>query len=173
MEGSMRFRVAAVAFVALAGCKREAPSTPVVHPPATGSAAPATATPPPALSSPPAATAAPAAAPAVTVTSATLGTAINPDKRVNAATDTFRPGDTLYLSIETSGAGAADLTARWTYSTGGQVTLVHEETQKVTATGPAVTEFHVQKPDGWPTGDYQVVVLVNNDVGVSKRFTVR
>ncbi|HET7401497.1 MAG TPA: hypothetical protein VFJ62_06935 [Usitatibacter sp.] len=107
------------------------------------------------------------------MTSATLGTAINPDKRVNAATDTFRPGDTLYLSIETSGAGAADLTARWTYSTGGQVTLVHEETQKVTATGPAVTEFHVQKPDGWPAGDYQVVVLVNNDVGVSKRFTVR
>jgi hypothetical protein len=102
-----------------------------------------------------------------------LGSAINADKRVTAATDTFRPGDTLYLAIETSGAGAADLTARWTYSSGGQVTLVHEETQKVTATGPAVTEFHVQKPDGWPPGDYQVVVLVNNDVGVSKRFTVR
>lgn len=170
MEGWMRFGVAAVAFAALGGCKRETPSTPVAPAPATTATAPQ---PAPATPSAAPATAAPAATPAVTVTSATLGSAINADKRVTAATDTFRPGDTLFLAIETSGAGAADLTARWTYSSGGQVTLVHEETQKVTATGPAVTEFHVQKPDGWPPGDYQVVVLVNNDVGVSKRFTVR
>ena len=169
------FTLAAMTLAALAGCKREVPNAPAPGPVTNGSAsapapqAPATPAPPPAASS-----TAPAAAPAaITVTSATLGSAVNADKRVTAASDTFRPGDTIYLAVETSGAGAADLTARWTYSAGGQVTRVHEETQKVAATGPAVTEFHVRKPDGWPPGDYQVVVLVGNEVAVTKKFSVK
>jgi hypothetical protein len=173
MEAWRRFAAAAMTLAALGGCKREAPATaPAPGPVSSGSASAPASQPSPAPASQTAATAAPQASPAVTVTSATLGSALNADKRVTAAADTFKPDDTIYLAVETSGSGAADLTARWTFSADGQVTRVHEETQKVTANGPAVTEFHVRKPDGWPVGDYQVVVLANNDVAVTKRFSV-
>jgi hypothetical protein len=77
------------------------------------------------------------------------------------------------VTVETSGSGAADLTARWTFFAEGQVTHVNEETQKVPPGGPAVTEFHIRKPDGWPRGDYQVVILVNNDVAATRKFSVK
>jgi hypothetical protein len=77
------------------------------------------------------------------------------------------------VSVETSGTSGSNLTARWTYEAGGQVTRVNEETQKVPPGGPAVTEFHIRKPDGWPAGDYQVVVLVNDEVSVTKKFSVK
>lgn len=110
---------------------------------------------------------------AVAMTSATLGRALNADKRLTAATDTFRPEDTIFLSVETSGAAGANLTARWTYVTGTEATRVNEETQKVAPGGPAVTEFHVRKPDGWPRGDYQVAVLVNDEPAATKKFSVK
>ena len=155
---------------ALAACgKREVPVATPAQPPATPTAEP----PKPASATPPAV--APAATPveAVAITAATLGRAINGDKRVTAATDTFAPADTIFLSVETSGAGGADLTARWTYAKGNEATRVNEETQKVAPGGPAVTEFHIRKPDGWPPGDYQVVVLVNDEPSVTKKFTVK
>jgi K+-transporting ATPase c subunit len=174
MDDWKRFAAAVMTLAALGGCKREAPPSAPAPGPVTGGAETAPAKP---AAAPPAtapSAAAPASAPAaVTVTSATLGSAVNADKRVTAATDTFKPADTIFLAVETSGSGAADLTARWTYSAEGQVTRVHEETQKVSATGPAVTEFHVRKPDGWPLGDYQVVVLVDNDVAATKKFSVK
>jgi hypothetical protein len=162
----------------LAACKREEPVAP--KPGQAPSVAPSPApqpTPAPQApqTAPPAATANAPITPVETVaiTSATLGNAISADKRVTAATDTFRPADTIFIAVETSGAAGANLTARWTYSANGQVTRVNEETQKVPPGGPAVTEFHVRKPDGWPRGDYQVVILVNDEASVTKKFSVK
>jgi hypothetical protein len=125
---------------ALAGCSRPATSTP-----------PATQT-------------------ALTVADIRLGRTIAADKTVAEATDSFRPGDTIYLSVRTEGTSAsATLQARWTYEDGQ---AVNESTQSIAPSGPAVTEFHVSKPDGWPVGSYKVEVLLNGASAGRKEFKV-
>lgn len=149
-------RLLVIAFLAfgLAACKKDPPPAP------------------PPSSSPAPAPAAPAAA-RVSVTTATLGNAIGGDKRVSRATDAFAKNDTIYVAVETSGSGTATLKARWTYASGGKQVSVKEETQTIQATGPAVSEFHISKPDGWPAGDYQVEIVVNDQVVQTKKFTVK
>jgi hypothetical protein len=116
---------------------------------------------------------APAPEPAgVTAGSITLGKAVGPDKKVTAPTETFAKGDTIYASVDTSGAGTATLKAQWTYVKGAETTPVNDESQTIMPTGPATTEFHVQKPGGWPAGDYRVEVFLDGkSVGV-KEFKV-
>ncbi|HEX6644730.1 MAG TPA: hypothetical protein VF037_08630, partial [Gemmatimonadales bacterium] len=61
------------------------------------------------------------AAPAnnVEVNEVRLGSAIGADKRVTNETDDFRPTETIYASIATSGmAPNSNLVARWTYQDG-------------------------------------------------------
>ncbi len=120
-------------------------------------------------SEPPAPTPAPVTAPATTVPApvsvvgATLGNAIGPDKRVSASSDTFAAKDTIYASVETSGTGHAKLRALWTFVKGEKTAKVDETTIELDATGPAVNEFHVSKPSGWPKGDYRVEIFLNDD----------
>lgn len=118
--------------------------------------------------------AAPAPAPAgVAVSSLTAGSAIGPDKKVTVAKETFARTDTIYVSVDTTGSGTADLAAKWTYRKGDQVAVVNEESMTVNATGPATHEFHVSKLDGWPAGEYQVEVMLNGQSVGSKKLTVR
>jgi hypothetical protein len=113
----------------------------------------------------------PAPAAGVKVKEITLGRSLNADKTVADKTDSFRPADTIYASIQTEGsAPSATLTARWTYGAGQQVS---ESTQTIAPTGASVTEFHVSKPDGWPTGDYKVEVLLNGASAGSRDFEVK
>ncbi len=136
------FRAVSVLFVAcaLAGCSRSQISPP-----------PATAT-------------------AFKVVGIALGRAIAADKTVADATASFRPADTVYVSVRTEGgAASARLSARWTYEDGQ---LVGDSTQTVAASGPAVTEFHVSKPDGWPTGSYMVEVSLDGAPAGHKKFRV-
>jgi len=116
---------------------------------------------------------APAPAPAgISVGAISLGKAVGPDKRVSAPVETFAKGDTIYASVETTGAGTATLKAKWTYRKGDQTTTVEDQSQPITPTGPATTEFHISKPTGWPAGQYQVEVFLDDkSVGV-KPFTV-
>lgn len=119
---------------------------------------------------PPAASPAPAAG--VTVARLTVGNAVGPDKKVQGAAATIAPRDTIYVSIDTTGAGETTLKSRWTYLKDGKSQLVNEDTQKVRTNGPATHEFHISKPDGWPKGDYQVEVFVNDASAATRRFTV-
>jgi hypothetical protein len=100
----------------------------------------------------------------VTVVGVILGRGVGADKKVVSPSDTFGPNDTIYAAVDTQGAtAAASLSARWTYQDGQTVS---EETQPIAPTGPATTEFHVSKPDGWPAGSYKVEILLD---GVSVR----
>ena len=109
----------------------------------------------------------------VTVGSVTLGNAIGANKKVAQASDSFGKKDTIYASIDTAGAGTATLKAKWTYRKGGQESLVKEDTQTIAPTGPATSEFHISKPDGWPVGDYQVEIFVGDKPAHTKSFTVK
>ncbi|MFL5386659.1 MAG: hypothetical protein ACJ8GN_29515 [Longimicrobiaceae bacterium] len=117
----------------------------------------------------PAPPAAPASAP-MAVTTVNLGKSLGADKRVTSETTTFGPRDTIYASVATSGNTGGTLAARWTFQDGQ---VVDETSQTVGATGPAVTEFHVSKPSGWPTGNYKVEVMLNGAPAQSKEFRVQ
>ena len=120
----------------------------------------------------PPATVAPAPAP-VAVATITVGKAIGADRKVSAPVDAFAKGDTIYASIDTSGSGNATLKAKWTYEKAGKTALVKEDSQALAATGPATSEFHIAKPDGWPAGDYVVEIFLDDKPAGTKKFAVK
>lgn len=106
----------------------------------------------------------------VKVTDVDLGRSIGPDKSIAEKTDSFRPSDTFYVSVRTEGsANNATLKARWLFQNSQ---LVNEAEQTIVPHGSAVTEFHVSKPDPWPSGDYKVEVSINGSAPVTKTFKV-
>ena len=121
---------------------------------------------------PPAGTPPPTTAPAVAVSSIDVGRTLNADKTIGDKTGTFKPTDTIYVSVATNGASSgANLIARFTYGSDGQ--LVKEESRQIAPTGAATTEFHIAKPDGWPEGEYKVEVSLNGAPSGTKSFEVK
>lgn len=110
-----------------------------------------------------AATAAPAPAPAPTVTVIETGKSVGANMRVTETTTTFGANDTIYLAVVTDNAPAtATLTAKWTYQDGQVVDSTTQTIAPATAGGmTSVTQFHITKPGGWPTGTYTVEVLLD------------
>lgn len=157
MKSTLRhFALAAATAVALAACGKKEPPPPPPPPPA------------------PAPAPMPAPAPVgVTLSAVTLGKAVGADKKVTAAAEAFAKGDTIHASIDTTGAGSATLVAKWTFTKDGKTVPVKEDTATITPTGPATTEFHISKPDGWPVGDYQVEVFVGDKSAGVKKFSVK
>jgi hypothetical protein len=102
-----------------------------------------------------------------------LGKALGPDKNVAAATEAFAKGDTIYAVVETTGSGQATLKALWTYHKGDKTAPVSQDSKTISASGPSATEFHVSKPDGWPLGDYQVEILLDDKSVGTKKFVVK
>ncbi len=131
--------------------------------------------PPAPAADPPAAPAAPApAAAGLGVREITLGNAIGADKAVTLPKTTFGPRDTIYASVATEGApAAATLAARWTFLGGSRPSLVDSTAQTIAPTGPAATEFHVSKPDGWPAGAYRVEIFADGRLIGTREFEVR
>ena len=106
----------------------------------------------------------------VRVSQIDMGRSLNADKTINDNTDSFKPNDAIYASIVTEGSAAtATLKARWTYQDGQ---VVNESTQTITPTGNARTEFHISKPDGWPTGKYKLEAFLNGSSAATKDFDV-
>jgi len=98
----------------------------------------------------------------VSVSSVAVGNAIGADKRVTAPSDTLGTKDTIYASVETAGTGHGKLRALWTFVKGDKTAKVDETTIEFDASGPAVNEFHISKPSGWPKGDYKLEVFLND-----------
>jgi hypothetical protein len=106
----------------------------------------------------------------VKVTEVQLGKALGADKRVTEPLTSFAPKDTIFASVVTEGsATAAELTARWTFQDGQ---LVNETKRSIAPGAKEVTEFSIQKPDGWPAGTYKVEILLDGKPADSKSFTV-
>jgi hypothetical protein len=131
----------------------------------------ATTTPPPATPAPAPETTTPPAQEPVSVVSVDLGTAVGADQKVTEPTTTFSPKDTIYAAVSTTGTAAnATLAAKWTYQDGQ---IVNDSSQTIAPTGPAVTTFHISKPDGWPAGNYKVEISLDGQPVASKDFTVK
>jgi hypothetical protein len=128
----------------------------------------------PAATAPAAAAPVPAAAapkPSFALSSIDLGKEIGADKKVTEPATVFSPADTIYASVATIGASpGVTLKARWTYEDGQ---VVNESSQTIAPAGPAVTEFHIAKASGWPTGKYQVAIDGGGAASGTKSFEVR
>jgi hypothetical protein len=113
---------------------------------------------------------APAAVP-LSVSAVTLGKQIGADKMVVQPVATFGTKDTVYASVATVGASSdALLSATWTFQTGQ---LVKADSQRIAPTGPAITEFHISKPSGWPVGKYHVAIMLNGAQAGAGDFEVK
>lgn len=152
MRSKMLFSLVVALSVAISACgkKEETPK------PASNPAPPAASTPA-----------------GVTVSTISLGSALGTGKKVAQAAESFGTKDTIYASVDTAGTGTATLKAKWTYRKNGQETIVKEDTQTIVSTGASTSEFHVSKPDGWPTGDYQVEIFAAEKPAGSRSFTVK
>jgi hypothetical protein len=93
-----------------------------------------------------------------------LGRSLNPDHSVAQHTTTFKPLDTMYVSVLTPEKGRGTIGVRWTYA--GR--LVSEPSKDVSYKGPAATEFHIQNSSGFPPGDYSVEIFLDGQ-SVGKR----
>lgn len=124
----------------------------------------------PAKAPPPAPQAAAPQAQPFKVTRVDLGNAIGPDKKVTSPSTSFKPGDTIYASILSEGTSpSTTLAVRWTFEDGQ---LVNEASQSIAPAGPAATEFHIAKPDGWPAGKYKLAVMADGKPAGGAEFVV-
>jgi hypothetical protein len=107
---------------------------------------------------------------ALSVTGVDLGRTIDANSRVTYKTDDFKPNDTIYASVATTGTSPnATLSARWTYQDGQ---VVDTTSRAIAPAGAAATEFHISKPSGFPKGNYKVEIMLNGASVQSKDFKV-
>lgn len=154
--------VAMLGTAALSGCKKHEAAPPVAPAPAPAEPAPMP-TPPPVAAT-------------ASVTAVDLGNTIGADMKVGTPASTFAPKDTIHASVATSTSDPmatvpAKLGVKWTHVDSN--TVVHEESRDVSASGADNTEFHISKPDGWPTGKYKVEVSLDGAVVQSREFEVK
>jgi hypothetical protein len=122
---------------------------------------------------PPAATPAPPAP--LAVGSIDLGKAVDAENRVAAPMTEFGGRDTIYASVNTTGAGTdATLQAKWSFvkAAGGEIP-VNESSLTISPTGPIATEFHITKASAWPKGKYKVEISLNGASAGMKEFEVK
>ena len=97
-----------------------------------------------------------------------IGRSLNQDQSIASITTTFKPSETVYVSVQTKAAGKGTIGVRWKY--GSQV--IDEPTKQVDANGPASTEFHLQNSGGFPEGDYSVDILIDGQQVGTRAFKV-
>jgi hypothetical protein len=106
----------------------------------------------------------------VAVADIDLGRSVS-NARIADKTNDFKPADTIYTSVHTTGtAPSATLMARWTFEDGQ---VVSESSQSIAPNGDAYTEFHISKPNGLPKGKYKVEVFVDSKSAGTKDFEVK
>ena len=93
-----------------------------------------------------------------------LGRSLNPDNSVAGHTTTFKPLDTMYVSVLTPEKGKGTIGVKWTY----EGRLVGEPSKEVVYRGAAATEFHIQNSSGFPAGNYSVEIFLDGQ-SVGKR----
>jgi hypothetical protein len=106
--------------------------------------------------------------PTLRVTSIQLGRSLNADGTVGSFTATFKPTETVYVSVLTAGAGEATLSVRWMYA--GRI--ISEPKKQLSAKDVAATEFNLQSATGFPPGQYTVEVFMDGQSVETRKFTV-
>jgi len=93
-----------------------------------------------------------------------IGRSLNPDRSVASITTLFKPSETVYVAVQTTGAGQGTIGVKWMFGT----QVIDEPAKQVSYDGAASTEFHMQNSGGFPAGDYSVEVFIDGQ-SVGKR----
>ena len=93
----------------------------------------------------------------LTVTAIQTGKSLNSDNSVATHAATFKPKDTMYVSVLTSARGSGVIVVRWML--GGRA--IHEVTREVSYNDQSATDFRFQAADGFFPGVYTVEVLLD------------
>jgi hypothetical protein len=96
------------------------------------------------------------------------GRSLNADRSVGSITTLFKPSETIYVSIQTTGSAPGTIGVKWYY----QGRVIDEPTKPVDYNGPASTEFHMQNSGGFPEGDYSVDIFINGEKVGTRAFKV-
>jgi hypothetical protein len=96
------------------------------------------------------------------------GRSLNPDRSIASITTLFKPGETIYVSVQTKAAGKGAIGVKWQY----QGRVIDEPVKQVSYNGPASTEFHMQNSGGFPEGDYSVDIFIDGKQVGSRSFKV-
>ena len=104
----------------------------------------------------------------LSVTAIQLGRSLNSDGTVSGFTTTFKPDDSIYLSVLTGGAGTGTIRVRWKYGE----RVIDEPKKQVSYHQAAATDFRLQSPGGFPAGDYTAEVFVNDQSAGTRAFRV-
>ena len=94
--------------------------------------------------------------------------ALNTDRSIASITTLFKPNETIYVSVQTTGEAPGTIGVKWMY----QGRVIDEPVKQVDYDGPASTEFHLQNSGGFPEGDYSVEIVINGQQVGSRAFKV-
>jgi len=97
-----------------------------------------------------------------------VGRSLNQDRSIASITTLFKPGETVFVSVQTKAAGKGTLGVRWKFGT----QVIDEPTKPVDYDGPASTEFQLQNSGGFPEGDYSVDVFIDGKPVGTRAFKV-
>jgi hypothetical protein len=96
------------------------------------------------------------------------GRSLNPDRSIASITTLFKPSETVYVSVQTTGSAPGTIGVKWIY----QGRMIDEPVKPVDFDGPASTEFHLQNSGGFPEGDYSVEIFINGAQVGTRAFKV-
>lgn len=96
------------------------------------------------------------------------GRALNPDRSVASITTLFKPSETIYVSVQTTGSAPGTIGVKWMY----QGRVIDEPVKQVDYDGAASTEFHLVNSGGFPEGDYSVDIFINGTQVGTRAFKV-
>lgn len=97
-----------------------------------------------------------------------VGRSLNQDGSVATISTLFKPNETIYVSVQTTGSAAGSISVKWKY----QGRVIDEPVKQIDPSGPASTSFQLQNSGGFPEGDYAVDILINGEQVGSRNFRV-
>jgi len=96
------------------------------------------------------------------------GRSLNQDGSVASISTQFKPNETIYVSVQTTGSAPGTIGVQWKY----QGRVIDEPTKQVDPSGPAATSFQLQNSARFPEGDYSVDIFINGQQVGSRNFRV-
>jgi len=102
------------------------------------------------------------------VTTVQLGKTLNSDNSVGTHTTTFKPSDTVFVSVLTPASGSGTIETTWYYGS----SKVSEMKKDVSYHGEAATEFRFHNSAGLPPGPYRVEVFLDGQPVGERTFKV-
>lgn len=96
------------------------------------------------------------------------GRSLNQDGSVANISTLFKPNETIYVSVQTTGAAPGTISVQWKY----QGRVIDEPTKQIDPSGPTSTSFQLQNAARFPEGDYSVDIFINGQQVGSRSFKV-